>query len=133
MLSPSGQPFDIELTGHGSVGLWFEEWGNCLRLARAFGWQPAGTLAPAENTRWARTDGKTAEWDGDYSTNELQQVTDEDAMAFSVALRTGLLAGERIEELTIKEFDALRRVPRAFDSYVTRVADYAAKGGFLVY
>jgi hypothetical protein len=133
ILSEFGEPFYIELIGNGTVGLSFEEWGNCYRLARAFGWLPAGTVAPAANTRWAQTEGLTAEWDGNYFSNDQQQVADDDSKALSAALQTAVMAWDRVEELTMQEFDALRRVPRAFDSYVTRVADYAAKGGFLLY
>jgi hypothetical protein len=132
MLSEFGHPYDIELTGHGAIGLSFEEWGNCLRLAKAFGWQPAGTVSPVADTQCARTEGQSVEWDGNYASKDLQQVTDADAMALSAALRTGVRAWERIEGLTIHEFDAVRRVPKSFESYVDRVADYAARGKFFI-
>jgi hypothetical protein len=132
MLSEFGRPCDIELRGHGSVGLSFEEWGNCLRLAKAFGWQPVGTVARGTNPRWTVVKAPADAWDGNYTDKEFQEVTDSDAKAFSLALTAGQAAWERVNELTMAEFDALRRIPRCFQSYVARVRDYAAKDGFLI-
>ena len=107
--------------------------GQLHQAWQGFGWQPAGTLAPAENTHWGKTEGLTAVWDGNYSSKDRQEVACDDAKAMSAALQTATLTWDRVEDLTIQEFDALRRVPRAFESYVTRVARYSAIGGFFIY
>ena len=53
--------------GHGDASFNWSAWGYCLNIAVAFGWQPAGTVAPPDY------DG---EWCGSYSYNDFQEVTD---------------------------------------------------------
>jgi hypothetical protein len=56
-------------------------WEECLSLAEAFGWERAATVAPATCHQGNRHDS----WDGNYRTNDYQQVTDDDARAFAWA------------------------------------------------
>ena len=65
-------------------------WDQILKLARNFGWTPAGTCCP----RWVEEDPLMAserhEWSGTYSTNDQQEVLTSDAKAFVVALELAL-------------------------------------------
>jgi hypothetical protein len=76
-------------------------WGEVLRLAQQYGWEPAGTEAPDVQVRdekgnidremtaqytWAPDD-----WDAaNYFTNDFQRVTDQDAASIADALERGL-------------------------------------------
>lgn len=62
-----------------------EAWDVVLKLAKQFGWTPAGTHPP----RGVRV----AEWDtNDYITCARQQVTEADALALAAALSRALEA-----------------------------------------
>jgi hypothetical protein len=63
-------------------------WDQILALAamRAYGWKPAGTLAPKD---WA-SDGGGREWSGGYFWNGGQTVTAEDAARLASALERAL-------------------------------------------
>jgi hypothetical protein len=66
---------------HGKHGdEWFSVilWCVCLQCACKFGWRPEGTTDPLYYP--------DAEWDGDYSANECQLVSDSDARALGEAL-----------------------------------------------
>jgi hypothetical protein len=60
-------------------------WAELLKLARLYGWKPAGTL-PAE----AADPDEAAAWDGNYVLNGNQRVTDADACALADALERSL-------------------------------------------
>ena len=61
-------------------------WSRILKLARNFGWTSAGTCCP----RWIEEDAlmpcEKHEWNGNYSSNDLQEVLTSDAKAFVAAL-----------------------------------------------
>jgi hypothetical protein len=69
-------------------------WHKVLDLACEYGWQPAGTELP----RWHDETGALIEqwsldaneWDGGYSSNDGQYVTDEDAAHIADALQRAL-------------------------------------------
>jgi len=54
------------------------QWVQVLSLARAFGWEPAGTEAPC--------DIAIDVWDGRYAPSDAQEITQEDALALADAL-----------------------------------------------
>lgn len=56
-------------------------WPKLLRLAQAHGWQPRGTTLPGD------ADGQ---WDRNYTTNDGQEVTADDAAALADALEKAL-------------------------------------------
>lgn len=60
-------------------------WGEVLKLARLYGWTPAGTLPPEEGDADER-----AAWDGNYVTNGGQGVRPSDAWELAEALTRGL-------------------------------------------
>lgn len=57
-------------------------WQHLLHLARAMGWDPQGTEPPSDRQR--------KEWDGGYSGNDGQFVTDQDAANLADALAKAL-------------------------------------------
>jgi hypothetical protein len=60
-------------------------WGEILKLARLYGWQPAGTLPPED------CDADVgARWDGNYVLNGGQSVRPTDAWALGEALARSL-------------------------------------------
>jgi len=73
-----------------SAGECFEigatEWEECLRVARDFGWTPAGTARPP-----VRLDaGDPGRWNGAYEGSAGQTVVRKDAAAFGLALMKGV-------------------------------------------
>ena len=69
----------------------FEYWRQSLRVARAFGWEPAGTL---NSTRQPHET-----WDAtNYSSNDWQHVTDDDAKAMAAALDRAMTAQEPLTD-----------------------------------
>ena len=55
-------------------------WAFYLNLAMAYGWEPAGTQAPAE---WSEEEDQ---WTGAYDWNAGQRVSAEDGRGFAAAL-----------------------------------------------
>ncbi len=129
MHSDFGRPFDVELVGIGSLGLSWQEWGAVVSLAKAFGWAAkSGDPTPASESDLPF--GKN--WDGLPFTGEIQQVTDAAAMALATALRAAITAWETDQALTTPQLRAFAPVPKARDSFVTQVADYASRGAFTI-
>jgi hypothetical protein len=62
------------------------DWGQILRLAQAYGWQPAGTVID-EGDLCNFPNGR---WDGGYQTNDYQRVTADDARNIANALDRAL-------------------------------------------
>lgn len=108
------------ISSHGDVSFNWSAWEHCLDVALAFGWQPAGTVAP--------TDFR-GDWDGTYFTNDLQEVTDEDARALGAALHRAVAAirtGHDLTALQAKAGDEMNV------NVVCRLADYSERGGFAI-
>ena len=70
-------------------------WSKILKLASEYGWKPRGT----EPERWhdaatgrlcEQLSPNPDEWDGSYSSNDFQWVTDEDAANIAYALEQAL-------------------------------------------
>jgi hypothetical protein len=91
-----------------------------LEIAIAFGWQPAGTVAPPNYDR---------EWNGTYFTNDLQEVTDSDARALGAALHQAVTSLRTREALTEEQTKAVDGINI---DIVCSLADYAASGGFAI-
>ena|ERR1700688_3652208 len=127
----------IDLIGRGGASLNRVAWGYCLDIAVAFGWQPAGIVAPPDCA---------GEWSGTYITSDLQAVTDDDARTLGAALRravTALRTEQNLTEEQAKAWDVVTRIIEAdsadpfgsdsdgtFVDLVCELADYAEKGGF---
>jgi hypothetical protein len=112
----------VDFIGHGGFSLPWPAWRACFELALAFGWQPAGTVAPSGYP-------ETARWTGTYFTNDLQEVCDDDALALAAALRRAHTA-LRTKTLLAKE------QTQAWEgmsiNMVCRLADYAEQGNFAI-
>lgn len=125
MLSEFGRPYDVELTGVGFLGLTAEQWGLAFRLAKTFGWctdifTPVSQDAPA----------KPIMVDAKGISVEIYQINSNDARALALALRSAIRAWETGLELTVPQASATMPVPKGIDSFIVRVAAYAAKGEF---
>jgi len=123
-------------------------WVEILQIAEAFGWKPAGTLAPRVQyetpTGWEYYGDPDMEWSGGYTSNDWQRVTDEDARAFSAALRRAIDAVMMESPLTEEQTQAMRvfETKRYFDfpqepakKTVARIAELAvftSRGGFVI-
>ena len=59
-------------------------WALALNLAERYGWKPAGT------SLHAGSDQASEDWDGQYDTNDGQQVTEADSVALASALRNAV-------------------------------------------
>ena len=72
----------------------WSNWRYCLKTAYRYGWRPLGTVAadPAllrevyGPVREGCQEPDYSEWDGDYFSNELQIITDDDARAIAGSL-----------------------------------------------
>jgi hypothetical protein len=131
-----------------SVGAVF--WHECLELAEAFGWKPAGTLfglADLEHlpphTAAAEYERRRREWTGIYTSNDWQRVTDEDAYALAFALYNAVVVMEAKLDMTDVQKRTTRTVTRslieisrshsAMESdyhYLRRIAEFIDRGGF---
>jgi hypothetical protein len=98
----------IDLLGHGGESFNWSAWHFCLDRATEHGWNPEGTVAPADfDGEWTRT----------YRSNDFQQVTDRDGRALGKAL---LRAAAALSIKGAPEDDLL---------CLRRLAGYALKGG----
>jgi hypothetical protein len=98
----------------------FAMWRECLDLAKAFGWIPAGTLHPIAHLSSEGKSRPQCEWEGGYTTNDWQRVADVDAYALAMALYRAIAACEGSgQSVAHKTLRALKRV-----------ADFVSKGGF---
>jgi hypothetical protein len=109
----------VDLTGGPSMNWW--AWRSCLDVAQAFGWQPAGTIAPPDYT---------AEWSGNYYSNDFQEVTDSDAYALASALFRGIAAILHTETVSAKQAAVLREANLVS---LFELADRARRGHFSIY
>jgi hypothetical protein len=117
----------VDFMGHGGASLNWSAWRSCCAIAKAFGWRPAGTLAPTFYGPYEVPED--FEWKGDYFSNAWQKVTDDDARAFGLALQNALTALRSGQELTKEQREALGNTPV---SVVSELSDYALTGGFLI-
>ena len=114
----------VDFVGHGELSLTWPQWRGCFALARAFGWAPAGTLAPHDYRR-------PELWDGDYFSNDVQVVADADAQAMGTALDRALAALTDHRALTDAQAKAWG-CDAIGARMVCRLADYAEAGGFAI-
>ena len=62
-------------------------WPTLLDYAKKYGWDPAGTILPIYDEETYEPTGEfDDDWDGSYSTNDSQQIQDEDAAELADAL-----------------------------------------------
>ena len=112
----------VDLLGHGDACFSFATWHGCLELALAFGWQPAGTIAPY---------GCKGPWDGTYSGNDGQGVSSEDARAMAEALYRAVTALKPKQKLTAKQRKAWANEHVSVFS-VCHLAAYAHEDDFAI-
>jgi hypothetical protein len=112
----------IDLIGHEEKSLSFAVWGGILDLAVAFGWEPAGTIAPYNHE---------GPWSGTYCGNDGQRFSDKDSRAISEALYRALTALKPKQKLTAGQRKAWSSKYVGVVS-VCRFAEYADKGGFAI-
>lgn len=129
MLSEFGRPFDVELVGVGSLGLSWQEWSAIVGLGKAFGWAES-IEDPPEGSAFELPFGKN--FDGNPFVGEIQKVTEPAASGLAQALRAAITASDTNQELTLQQIRAIMPVLRNLNTYVAGVADFAARGGFLV-
>jgi len=91
-------------------------WGKLLKLAYLYGWEPLGTepggwIDPETGPWYYSPD----EWDGNYTSNDLQVVTEEDAARIADALDNALedipdhnVSEARVEHGPVSLFDLFR-------------------------
>jgi hypothetical protein len=105
-------------------------WQPVLDFAIEHGWQPAGTMAPDYRQLYgmepAEADGLSRSWDGEYCSNDWQEVTDSDARALGEALLRGVAAAEA------QELEKPTKWPDDWFRRVKKFADFALKGGFVI-
>jgi hypothetical protein len=83
-------------------------WGECLDVAEAFGWNPAGTL-PIEQMPAGKSEAQLeSEWDNTYLLSN-RRVTDLDAHALGVALYRAVSVVEAGSDMTDQQKEALAR------------------------
>jgi len=80
-------------------------WAFLLEFARANGWQPSGTTAPAD---WPPSE----KWPGHYDPAEGQSISSDDAMRMADALDRGLNDADR-QVVADKITDAMTQEVRA--------------------
>ena len=112
----------VDLIGQEDKRLSFAMWGGFLDLAVAFGWEPAGTIAPYNH------DGP---WSGTYDGNDGQGVSDKDSRAISEALYRALTALKPKQMLKAGQRRAWSNKYVSVVS-VCHFAEYTAKGGFAI-
>jgi hypothetical protein len=77
----------MDLKGVGGE-FWFNVigWGQVLRLAQLYGWEPLGTVIDEDDL----DDFPNREWNGSYQINDRQRVTANDARNMADALESAL-------------------------------------------
>jgi hypothetical protein len=112
-----------DLVGHGGARIDEDSWIKAFDIAVAFGWEPAGTLAPSDCDYGDQ-------WNGTYFGPGGQEVTHDDARAFGLALHRAITALRTGESLTGEQAKVCHRVNLVA---ISELADYAISGGFLMY
>lgn len=87
-------------------------WAVYLNVAEAFGWKPAGTVAPPGSAS-----GKP--WNGQYDSNDGQLVTDADAKSLAAILHSAAVGPQIAYAVT----DTIRRIEGAAESSGLRIPE----------
>jgi hypothetical protein len=99
-------------------------WDAMLRMAKAYGWKPAGTEAPSDCAQ--------GEWYGGYGSNDSQCVTAADAGSLAEALDLMLLDPDT-DIVSNVEFPERHRLPGLADKAGLRdFADFCREGSFWI-
>src|SRR3954449_10192636 len=114
----------VDFIGHGGASFASYTWRGCFELALAFGWKPAGTVAPCDY----RGPGR---WNGTYFSNDLQEVSDGDALALGTALRRAHDALRTKQHLTEEQAKAWANEDINIE-IVCDLADYTENGHFAI-
>jgi hypothetical protein len=114
----------MDFQGHGDASSSLQTWVAVYNVALAFGWKPAGTVAPEMFPGPGR-------WDGTYFTSDFQKVRDDDAIALAAALRRALAALEARKRLTKKQTEAWGNKTITIAA-VLKFAELAEKGHFAI-
>jgi hypothetical protein len=110
----------MDLTGAGGeISFNIFAWAKVLDLAQQYGWEPAGTEAPdfevkdedgnVDHELSEQLSCRAEDWDGNYSTNDFQSVTEHDAANIADALERALDdipdfdANEKTKEYTLDD------------------------------
>lgn len=112
----------VDLVGREEKSLSAATWDGYLKLAVAFGWEPAGTTAPYNHE---------GPWSGTYGGNDGQRVSDKDSRAISEALYRALTALQPKQKLRAGQCRAWSNKYVSVVS-VCHFAEYADKGGFAI-
>ena len=115
--------YDLHGRG-GYFGVDILDWRPCVETAQTWGWKPSGTLLPYGPPEAQGDPGSDWTWDGNYFSNDFQEVTDRDARALGEALLRG------VTPLEAREREMPSRWPDDWLHSVRRFADRALKGGF---
>ena len=110
----------VDLMGRGGESFNWESWRTSLKVAQSFGWRPSGTAPPTD---------QVGDWDGTYFSNDLQDVTDDDAKELARALFRALDAVHSDQALSSDQVEALQEASLGL---INRLAIYAYRGGFTI-
>ena len=99
-------------------------WHYCLDVAIAFGWKPAGTIAPRDFT---------GDWCGRYYGNDFQIVTNKDARALAAAVHRAVYALSTNQALTKDQAKACGEGDCEDVDVLRKLADYAQGGTFAIW
>lgn len=108
-------------------------WGDLLTLAQYYGWQPEGTQAPEYFSDPAYA--ITTAWDGSYSWNDGQRVTESDAAALAVALESALPFVAEQKNYTDEMPRSAISITDIFSGergYLQEVIDFCRAGEFII-
>lgn len=88
-------------------------WGKVLELAEKYGWNPKGTVIE-DNTQTL--------WEGYYTSNDGQLVTDEDVLEIKKAL-----------ELALGDKDYTKREAKEWISHIEGFTKFLENGAFYIF
>jgi hypothetical protein len=110
--------FDL-LSEYGDTSFNDAGWASVLNLAIEYGWEPIGTAPPDD---WPIVEpGDNMSWSGEYFSNSFQEVTESDARTL----------GEALIRAVAQERKSPTKWPQDW-SHVSKFADLALKGGFII-
>ena len=110
----------VDLMGRGGESFNWESWRTSLKVAQSFGWRRLRATAQTD---------QVGDWDGTYFSNDLQDVTDDDAKELARALFRALDAVHSDQALSSDQVEALQEASLGL---INKLAIYAYRGGFTI-